>query len=194
MCGRYYIEADYAEMAPLIREIENGSRVPQNLKTSGEIFPGDTVPAVCMSRSEHVRAFAMEWGFRLNGRWIINARIETAKEKPMFRESMESRRCLLPMNGYFEWEKRDGQRVKYYIAPEHGGLCCLAGLYRFEGDKPVFTVLTADAAENIAFIHPRMPVILPYGDREAWLYEAALPGQLKMGFARIGDEQTTMGI
>lgn len=141
-----------------------------------------------------MRAFAMEWGFRLNGRWIINARIETAKEKPMFRESMESRRCLLPMNGYFEWEKRDGQRVKYYIAPEHGGLCCLAGLYRFEGDKPVFTVLTADAAENIAFIHPRMPVILPYGDREAWLYEAALPGQLKMGFARIGDEQITMGI
>ena len=138
-------------------------------KTAGEIFPGDRAAVVCRSRSGEIMPFAMEWGFELEGRRVINARSETAGEKPLFRESMASRRCLIPMSAYFEWESRGKEKIKYRITPQGNGPHCLAGLYRFEEKGPVFTVLTREAAPEIAFIHPRMPVILPYAAREDWL-------------------------
>ena len=117
----------------------------------------------------------MVWGSGMpDGRRLINARSETAAEKPMFRDSMRARRCLLPMSAYFEWEHRGRERIKYRISPEAGGLHSLAGLYRFEGGFPVCTVLTTDATPGIAFIHNRMPVILPEEKRDGWLRKGAL--------------------
>ena len=170
MCGRYWIEPE--DDAELLRIIDGMQRVDPELrvKTSGEIFPGDGVPALCLSRAGNVRCFAMTWGYGMpDGRRMINARSETAAQKPMFRESMQIRRCLLPMSHYFEWEHQGRERIKYSIAPEAQGLHYLAGLYRFEGNIPVCTVLTAEAAPEIAFIHHRMPVILPSEKRELWL-------------------------
>ena len=170
VCGRYWIEPEDEE--ELVRIIEELQRLDPDLQvqTWGEIFPGAGVPALCLSRAGNVRAFAMEWGYAMpDGKRLINARSETAAEKPMFRESMRARRCLLPMSAYFEWEHRGRERIKYRIAPEAGGLHYLAGLYRFEGNYPVCTVLTADAAPEIAFIHHRMPVILPEEKKELWL-------------------------
>ena len=170
MCGRYWIEPedDYA----LLRIIDQMQRVDPELevKTRGEIFPGDGVPALCLSRAGNVRSFGMAWGYSMpDGRKLINARSETAAEKPTFRDSMRARRCLLPMSAYFEWECRGRERIKYRIAPEGEGLHFLAGLYRFEGKYPVCTVLTATAAPEIAFIHDRMPVILSAEQQELWL-------------------------
>ena len=170
MCGRYWIEPE--DDAALLRIIDRMQRVDPELrvKTEGEVFPGDGVPALCLSRAGNVRAFAMEWGYGMpGGRRLINARSETAAEKPLFRDSMRSRRCLLPMSAYFEWEHRGRQRVKYRIAPEADGLHFLAGLYRLEEGRPVCAVLTAGAAPEIAFIHDRMPVILPEEKSEDWL-------------------------
>ena len=170
MCGRYWIEP--ADDAELLRIIDQMQRVdPElNVKTEGEIFPGDGVPALCLSRAGNIRPFAMAWGYAMpDGKRMINARSETAAEKPMFRDGMRNRRCLLPMSAYFEWERRGGERIKYRIAPREEGLHFLAGLYRFEGGFPVCTVLTAEAAPEIAFIHHRMPVILPGEQRENWL-------------------------
>lgn len=167
MCGRYWIDPeDNAELAQIIAEMQHC----ESVKTVGEIFPGDSVPVLCRSRAGNVRPFGMEWGYRMDGgKRLINARSETAAEKPMFRESMVNRRCILPMNAYFEWEARPEGRQKYRIAPQGEGLCYLAGLYRFEGRNPVCTVLTTAAAPDIAFIHHRMPVILSSGETEAWL-------------------------
>lgn len=167
MCGRYWIEPDDAQLMEIIAEMQ---RLDVQAKTGGEIFPGDRVPALCRSRAGRVRPFAMEWGYRLDGgRRIINARSETAAWKPMFREGMALRRCLLPMSAYFEWEKREDGKRKYRISPEERGVHYLAGIYRFEGSNPVCTVLTTEAARDIAFIHHRMPVILSGGEEENWL-------------------------
>lgn len=175
MCGRYWIEPEDSE--EILRVIQQMQRLDPDLRvqTSGEIFPGDGVPVLCLSRAGNVRAFAMAWGYRLgDGKRIINARSETAAERPLFRDGMRNRRCLLPMSAYFEWEKLDGQRRKYRIAPTGCGLHYLAGLYRFEGNFPACTVLTTQAAPEIAFIHERMPVILGPSQRDAWLREGAL--------------------
>jgi len=167
MCGRYWIEQDDEALAEIIAEMQ---RLDVQAKTAGEIFPGDRVPVLCRSRAGRVRPFAMEWGYRLdNGKRIINARSETAGEKLMFREGMAQRRCLLPMSAYFEWKQQADGKQKFRIAPDGKGLHYLAGIYRFEGANPVCTVLTTQAADPIAFIHHRMPVILSAGEEEAWL-------------------------
>lgn len=180
MCGRYWIDPDDGRIAQIIADVLQKN--PET-KTSGEIFPGDSVPVICKSRSGSVKPFAMEWGFSLSdGRKIINARIETADQKPMFRQSMQSRRCLLPMNAYFEWEKAANGKKKHRIAPERSGLFCLAGLYRFENDAPKCTVLTMEAADEIRFIHPRMPVIVPWEYTEKFLSGEEPVWQMKMKF------------
>ena len=118
----------------------------------------------------------MEWGYRMeDGRRLINARLETAAQKPTFRDGMRSRRCLMPMSAYYEWERRGNDRVKYRISPKADGLSCLAGVYRLEEDGPRFAVLTMEAADELAFIHDRMPVLVPYAAREAWLLRGELP-------------------
>lgn len=171
MCGRYWIEDDPGEaLRIIIEEANRRAQASVSVKAVGEIFPGDVAPVVCRSRSGRRMAYPMEWGFRLSdGRRVINARSETVAEKALFRESAENRRCLIPMNAYFEWERRQEARVRHRIAPETGEACFLAGLYRYEGERIAFVVLTREAAEDICFIHPRMPVILPEAQAEKWL-------------------------
>ena len=180
MCGRYHLDAGNKELEEIIRALnrreERAGADKSPLKTSGDMFPGDRVPVLCRGRSGGIGAFAMEWGYRTeDGRRLINARLETAAQKPSFRDGMRSRRCLMPMSAYYEWEKRGNDRVKYRIAPKADGLNCLAGVYRPEGDGAHFAVLTMEAAEELSFIHDRMPVLVPYSDREKWLLRGELP-------------------
>ena len=167
MCGRYWIDpGESPELERIIAEMQRF----EGAKTQGEIFPGDKVPVLCRSRAGNVRPFAMEWGYHMpDGRRLINARSETAAEKSMFRQSMQLRRCLLPMSAYFEWQAGPEGKQKHRIAPKQAGMHYLAGLYRFEDSNPVCTVLTRAAAEEIAFIHHRMPVILSANEKESWL-------------------------
>ena len=167
MCGRYYIaEDDMAdELVRIIKEI-NRKKTPEGLKISGEIFPSDIVPVLANSRQQDVQPFAMRWGYSFpNSRPIINARCETASTKPMFKDGMKQRRCLIPATHYFEWEHRGGKAIKYAIRPEHARMLYLAGIYHLENHDgvmvPTFAVLTREAAPGISFIHERMPVILP---------------------------------
>ena len=179
MCGRYHLDADERELEEIIRELnrreeKHGGDKP--LKTSGDLYPGDRVPVLCRGRSGGIGAFAMEWGYRMeDGRRLINARLETAAQKPSFRDGMQNRRCLMPMSAYYEWERRGNARVKYRIAPSGEGLRCLAGVYCLEADGARFAVLTMEAAQELSFIHDRMPVLVPYADREGWLLRGELP-------------------
>ncbi len=66
------------------------------------------------------------------------------------------RRCLIPASGYYEWEKRGKEKIKYAIRPEGARLLYMAGIYRIEKGAPVFTILTREVALGIAFIHDRM--------------------------------------
>ena len=140
------------------------------LKMSGEIFPGDTAAAIANSRAGIPSAFPMLWGFALgDGRTVINARSETAAQKPMFADGMAQRRCVIPASGYYEWEKRGGMRIRYAIRSEEGGCSWMAGIYRLEKNCASFVILTREPAENIAFIHDRMPVLLPETAIADWL-------------------------
>ena len=175
MCGRYYIAEDdlSQELERIIAEI-NRKKTPEGLKTAGEIRPCDVAPVIANSRRQDVQPFAMRWGYSYpESRPVINARSETAAEKPLFRDGMQRRRCLIPASHYFEWEKRDGKRVKYAIRPAHADTLYLAGIYHFENHDgvtvPSFVILTREAAPDIAFIHNRMPVILSEERAADWL-------------------------
>ena len=168
MCGRYSFDS-LVISEELWQEIEAlGEKRGEPVKT-GEIRPGDAAPAIALSRAGRRAPFLMRWGFRLSsGRLVINARSETAADSPMFSDGMRRRRCLLPAGKYYEWEKTGGGRVKYELAPA-GAPFCLAGLYRFEENRPVFVVLTRESAPGIAFLHDRMPVMLPHALHADWL-------------------------
>lgn len=168
MCGRYFV--DRAESPEdLERIIDALNRKGQIVKT-GEVFPGDTVPVIANTKVLTPAPFAMPWGYKMpDGKLIINARSETAAEKPMFQDGMAQRRCLLLATNYFEWEKRSGTKIKYAIRPTVDGVMYMAGLYRIEGNKVRCTILTRQPAENISFIHDRMPVLLPKEMVRDWL-------------------------
>ena len=153
MCGRYYIDdgIDSGELQEIIDAVNRHSNADQ-VKTSGEIFPTDTVPIIANSRAMAPSAFAMSWGYSLpDGKRIINARSESAEEKPMFRDGMAQRRCAVPATNYFEWERAGKRKTKYAIRPAGGGLMYMAGIYRMESGRPVFTILTRSPAESISF-------------------------------------------
>ena len=148
------------------------------LKKEGEIRPTDMVPVIAPSKTGKESVFPMIWGF-INPRStvpVINARIETVADKPMFQDSWEHRRCVIPCSWYFEWEHlhneytgKDATGDKYTIQPRGTSVTFLAGLYRIENGFPYFTILTMNAAENIRFIHDRMPVILPQPIVHVWI-------------------------
>jgi len=186
MCGRFYTDFDdeqYREMLALLylkSEREAGLLMLKN----GEVFPTDTVAALDAKGPR-----AMRWGFaRFDGKGkVINARSETVLEKSIFRAPMmtdaglpQTGRCLIPASGYFEWETREKQKIKYKLRPAREGLFTLAGLYRAEAgqETPVFVILTAPASGGISFIHDRMPLILTPEQRESWLSDPASAGKL----------------
>ena len=122
----------------------------------------------------------MLWGFTGQRSLHVNARIETAKERPTFQESWEKHRCVIPASWYFEWEhderKKAGQ--KYALRPEEQGLIWLAGLYRMEADIPVFVILTRPAEDNLTWMHDRMPVMLPKQHISEWIRPGNDPAAL----------------
>ena len=170
MCCRFFTgdEEDDEEMRAIIDALQRcgggGAAVAR------DVLPTDTAAVIASSRRLSPGVFAMRWGFSgAGGAPVINARSETAHEKPLFAGSMESRRCLIPAGWYYEWERRGRERVRYAIRPEETGLMYMAGLYRLTPAGAQFTILPRDAAPDIAFIHPRMPVILPRDALSDWI-------------------------
>jgi len=160
MCGRY--EPPHEEYYMTLQELLDLRENRWPLAKAGELSPGDTATVIARSRSLALQPYAMHWGYhRPDGKLVFNARSETAAQRPMFADGMKQRRCLIPAARYYEWEKTPTGKRKYAIAPKGEKAFFLAGIYRLEGTLPVFTVLTRSPAPEIAFIHDRMPVILP---------------------------------
>ncbi len=187
MCGRYYLE-NTIEMKPFLEKMMESPLVRRWNDTSavvsaGEIHPTDVVPVIASNRSGKQSVFPMKWGY--NGKTLlINARVETASEKPTFREDWKSHRCIVPASYYFEWEHlkaNDGKTKtgdKYIIQPQNSSMTWLCGLYRFENELPHFVILTRDAADPIRFIHDRMPLIMPEDRISEWIKPDADPNVL----------------
>jgi putative SOS response-associated peptidase YedK len=119
-----------------------------------------------------------EWKRSTKMRPQINARLETAAEKPMFASSFRGRHCLVLADGYYEWKALpSGKKQPYRVTLKTGEPFAMAGIYAREPTEfdtveknPVdFAILTTKANEAVSHIHDRMPVILPLGRQKAWL-------------------------
>jgi putative SOS response-associated peptidase YedK len=124
------------------------------------------------------------------GRRPINAKCETVRSLPSFREAYRKRRCILPVDGFFEWKAIRGQKAKqpYAIAMKDGGPFGIGGLWENWKDPTsgewmrTFAIITTDANELVAEMHDRMPLILARTDHNRWLSDEPDPGHLMRPF------------
>jgi putative SOS response-associated peptidase YedK len=180
MCGRYSLLC--------IDDLGNRFRVfdpMMGARSRFNVAPTSEMPVIVRSDGNHVSM--MRWG--LIPSWtkdirvvkpLINARGETLREKPLFRNLLENHRCLVPASGFFEWKKEGKQKVPYYIRLPDEPLFAFAGLYD-EWHNPAgvmvstYTIVTCDANVLVAPLHDRMPVILRREDEERWLDPCPIP-------------------
>ncbi len=165
MCGRYIICDDSTDekVAAIIGAMER--QYPGRYKT-GEIFPGDTAPAI-VARQEKIVPIPAVFGFpgREDGKLLINARAETAEEKRTFADCFRERRIILPATGFYEWG-RDASKTKYLFTVSGEPVLYLCGLFRIVDGQCRFVILTRQANESMIETHDRMPVIVgPEGVR-----------------------------
>lgn len=150
------------------------------------IAPTQPVPVVverATAGSERIRVLEQfQWGLVPSwakdpgiGAKMINARSETVREKPSFRSAVKYRRCIVPADGFYEWDKSGGNKQPYLFRRADGDTFGFAGLWE-EWNAPdgsplqTCTILTTSANETVARVHDRMPVILRTRDDEAeWL-------------------------
>ncbi len=169
---------DIAEMREIVKEIDRRYKEGAAAMKGGVVRPSDTTAVLATNRLREPGAFLMRFGYRSpqSGHYIINARSETMLKRPMFAASGRERRCLIPASYYYEWERHDGSKQKFALYTPKDRLFYMAGLYRYDEDgekTPSFVILTRPAAPEIAFIHDRMPVILPQSDMDLWLSPSA---------------------
>lgn len=163
----------------------HGSLSPTALSTPNvipplDIRPTDLAPVIAPDRNGQPAVFPMQWGYNARS-LLINARVETAAEKPTFREDWIRHRCIIPASGYYEWEhlsapdNKPKTGDKYAIHPMHSTMTWLCGLYRIEAGLPHFVVLTREPADSICFIHDRMPLLLSEDHLSSWLAPTTNP-------------------
>ncbi|MDO4492764.1 MAG: SOS response-associated peptidase family protein [Clostridia bacterium] len=176
MCGRYFIENKEDERIEAIvrAAVPFAEKAGRTMKSSGDVFPTDLVPVLAPSRlHRELIPFPMIWGFAHPNRpgvLVFNTRSETAEEKPLFVTSVHDRRCLIPVSGYYEWEKTaEGKKERRIFTAAEPFF--LAGLYiRSEREPfPYFSILTMEAPEPIRAIHQRMPVIVTEQQKADWI-------------------------
>lgn len=150
MCGRFHLGFSHKETQEIIREIPYEQQI---MLKFGDIFPTSFAPVITAEEN-----FAARWGFeKFDQKGIlINARAETVTQRRTFRKSFLERRCLIPSNGFYEW---DSEKNKYYFTRKDGGLIYLCGFYRVEDGEPRFIILTKNATPPVAKYHNRIPVI-----------------------------------
>jgi putative SOS response-associated peptidase YedK len=100
---------------------------------------------------------------------FINARSETISEKPSFRSAYKYRRCLIPADGFYEWQKPRGAKQPFLFTMAGNNLFAFAGIWESWNDIETFTILTTTANTLLATIHERMPVIVQSEDYARWL-------------------------
>jgi putative SOS response-associated peptidase YedK len=195
MCGRYFRRSDKQRLAEAFRA---GVPTTFDILPSYNVAPQSFQPIVRLNQETQDRELALlRWGLipfwakdAKIGYSTINAKSETISTSAMFREPLKRRRCLVPADGFYEWQKLDAKtRQPWAIGLADGSLFAFAGLWERWKDKTTqqpletFTILTTEANELTAPIHNRMPVILAPRDYERWLAPGD-PAQLPIDLLR----------
>ncbi len=176
MCGRFALITDLTKIA----EQFDVGKTSTDFQPNWNITPGQYVPAVVHRNGQNILEFFL-WGLipfwakdPAIGKKLINARAETISDKPSFRSALETRRCLIIADGFYEWRLEGKKKMPLYFYLQSGKPFGLAGLYEtwISPDKKQIntcTIITTDANEMIKSIHDRMPVIIPGELEQAWL-------------------------
>jgi putative SOS response-associated peptidase YedK len=184
MCGRYVRRSDKQKIA----EYFHANPQPAELPMPGadyNIAPTTHQPIIRQSRESGEREMVLaRWGLvpfftkdlsDIKGLSTINARAESITKAPTWREPMKKRRCIIPANAFFEWEKAGKPPKKPYVFElANGNPIGFAGLWDAWKDKEghwlqSFAIVTTEANELMSRVHPRMPCILHPRDYDRWL-------------------------
>jgi putative SOS response-associated peptidase YedK len=175
MCGRFVITSPPAALRLIFGYVEQPNFPPRH-----NIAPTQPIPVVIPENgARHFRL--MRWG--LLPAWVkdprtftllINARAETVNEKPAFRNAMRRRRCLIPADGYYEWQASEKRKRPYFIHRRDGRPIGLAGLAETwigpNGEElDTVAIVTAAASADLAVLHDRVPVTIDPADFDRWL-------------------------
>ena len=175
MCGRYTLTAPVDRLVAELGLDEVRAELSQNFN----VAPTQSVAAVVAGGGKR-RLELLRWGLVPSwaddpeiGSRMINARSETAPEKPSFRSAFRRRRCLIPADGFYEWQKTGNGKQPFYIRMRDGSPFAFAGLWEtwHEEDENIRScaIITTAPNELAAEIHNRMPVILDPEDYDLWL-------------------------
>ncbi|WP_280267001.1 SOS response-associated peptidase [Nocardia wallacei] len=202
MCGRYATTANPARLAAELDAVDETGDPPDLDRPNYNVAPTNQVLTV-VERHDHdhpdadptLRIRRMRWGLipvwtkasepgvPAKGKPLFNARADRAETAPSFRDAVKRRRCLVPMDGWYEWLVEDapaakGKAVKqpYFMSHADGSRLYMAGLWSTWRDRsqemdPILscTILTTDAVGDLTRIHDRMPLVMPREHWAAWL-------------------------
>lgn len=175
MCGLYSLRKTPQEIRALFEYPDEPDFPPRP-----HVAPGQPIAIVRIEADQ--RHFALvRWGFVPGwakelppGRPLINARGETVMEKPIFRNAMRRRRCLVPADGYYEWSGPEGRKTAYFVQRKDHGLFAFGAIWEHwmspDGSElETAALMTIAPNRELASIHDRMPVIIAAEDFDTWL-------------------------
>jgi putative SOS response-associated peptidase YedK len=188
MCGRMTLSRrDLDEVADELEAVYPPEMADLH-RPRFNVAPTDSHPMLRLRGGAGARELVPAlWGLGLPGRGplLINARSETAAVKDSFREAFVHRRCVIPADGFYEWEGQGPDRRPFWIRSPGPRLLLFAGLYGEERGELRFTILTTAANPDVAALHDRMPALLSGDQVMTWLRDGspsvlhpALPGSL----------------
>ncbi len=181
MCGRFALSLSPDDITRVFNLTECADFSPRY-----NIAPSTAVPTIRRSPQGDSVLHLLHWGLVPHwskdptiGNRLINARAETLTEKPSFRTAFLKRRCLLPADGFYEWDHRGGTKQPYYFTDTNGELLAFGGLWE-SWQAPDGTLLrstciiTTNATDEVALIHDRMPLIIHPQAVDTWLTGATV--------------------
>ena len=185
MCGRYAL----TDLKALVKDNRfQLAAFPPNLSPRYNIAPSQPVLAILNKAPRELKF--VRWGLIPSwakdptiGYRMINARAETIAEKPAFRRPLQRQRCLIPADGFYEWQRLETRKVPHWIRLISGEVFAFAGLWDSWMDPKTntamtsCTIITTTPNRLLASIHDRMPVILPRESEATWLSEGLTPVQ-----------------
>lgn len=195
MCGRVRLSNDHSEIKIKLNIADLEPPKERRSMKNDNAAPSQMLPVVRQHPVTGKRTIdELKWG--LIPHWTkrlhpdfkpnINARAERVATAPTFREAYAKRRCLVPMNGYYEWAEVPGKKKKqpHFITMKDRSTFCVAGIWENWNNPKTgewvrsFTMITTEPNELCATIHDRMPVIIEPADYDCWLGSETDPGDL----------------
>lgn len=201
MCGRVVQARPLDELAEAY-DAPPDETARAALRPRYNVAPTDPLATIVQEPAGERRLTAQRWGLLPpSGRAgrtknpLINARAETIRVNPLFRSALERRRCLVPVDGFYEWQRLPDRRQPYFIRPLHGGPLTLAGIWAPWGETPdgsvvgTCSIVTTTPLQEISWLHDRMPLILSPGQWAVWL-DAETPSSVIDDLLRSASTET----